>query len=109
MLREVYAMAAPPPGGGSSGSPLMLLWPWLMIFVIFYLLVFRPQRQKQKELEKKISELEKGDKVVTSGGLIGIVAGLKEKSVAIKVADNVKVEVLRSSISHAEKGKTESL
>jgi preprotein translocase subunit YajC len=107
MLREVYAMAAPPPGGGGSGSPLMLLWPWLMIFVIFYLLVFRPQRQKQKELEKKISELEKGDKVVTSGGLLGIVAGLKEKSVAIKVADNVKVEVLRSSISHAEKAKTE--
>ncbi len=107
MLREVYAMAAPPAGGSGSGSPLMLLWPWLMIFVIFYLLVFRPQRQKQKELEKKISELEKGDKVVTSGGLIGIVAGLKEKSVAIKVADNVKVEVLRSAISHAEKGKTE--
>jgi preprotein translocase subunit YajC len=107
MLREVYAMAAPPGGVEGSGSPLMLLWPWLMIFVIFYLLVFRPQRQKQKELEKKISELEKGDKVVTSGGLLGIVAGLKEKTVTIKVADNVKVEVLRSSISHSEKAKTE--
>jgi preprotein translocase subunit YajC len=83
MLNEAYAMAAQP-SGQPSGSPLMLLWPWIMIFVIFYLLVFRPQRVKQKELDKKISGVEKGDKVVTSGGILGIVVGAKEKAKAIE-------------------------
>ncbi len=103
MLTEVYAMMGGAPGGEAPASPLILLWPWVMIFGIFYLLIFRPQRLKQKELEKMISQLEKGDKVVTSGGLLGIVAGLKEKIVVVKIADNVKVEVLRSSITNVER------
>ena len=104
MLNEVYAMMGAPAGGGQApSSPLVLLWPWVMIFVIFYLLIFRPQRLKQKQLEKMISELQKGDKVVTSGGLLGVVVGLKEKVAVVKIADNVKVEVLRSSITHVER------
>jgi preprotein translocase subunit YajC len=63
---------------------------------------------KQKELEKTVSELQKGDKIVTSGGLLGIVAGLKEKTVVVKVADNVRVEILRSSVTHVEKTKADS-
>ena len=70
---------------------------------IFYLLIFRPQRLKQKELEKMLSALEKNDRVVTSGGLIGIVTGLKDRTVMVKIAENVKVEVLRSSITQVEK------
>ncbi len=103
MLTEVYAMMGGAPGGETPASPLILLWPWVMIFGIFYLLIFRPQRLKQKELEKMISQLEKGDKVVTSGGLLGIVVGLKEKIVVVKIAENVKVEVLRGSITSVER------
>ena len=107
ILEEVYAMGAQPGGEGGSGttSPFTLMFPWIMIFAIFYLLVFRPQRQKQKKLEKTIAELEKGDKIVTSGGLIGIVVGLKEKTVTVRISENVKVEILRSSVSHVEKSK----
>ncbi len=113
IVKEVYAMGVQPGSEGGSGttSPFTLMFPWIMIFAIFYLLVFRPQRQKQKRLEKTIAELEKGDKIVTSGGLIGIVAGLKEKSVTVRISENVKVEILRSSVSHVEKtkqGKEES-
>ena len=107
-VTEVYAMMGGAPGSEAPASPLVLLWPWVMIFGIFYLLIFRPQRLKQKQLEKMISQLEKGDKVVTSGGLLGIVVGLKEKIVVIKIADNVKVEVLRSSITNVERKESSS-
>jgi len=106
MLREGYCLAGLSGSDAAQQAPLItLLWPWVIIFGIFYLLIFRPQKLKQKELETMISALEKGDKVVTSGGLVGIVAGLKEKTIVVKIADNVKVDVLRGSISHVDKGK----
>ena len=105
-----WAMAGGAPGGASGGAPpaggLALLLPWVMIFGIFYLLVFRPQRQKQKELERRVRDLKKEDSVVTSGGIIGDVVGLKEKSVMLRVAGNTKIEVLRSAISNVT-GKAE--
>ncbi len=108
MLEEGYCLAGAG-GGGVPQSPLItLLWPWIIIFGIFYLLIFRPQRMKQKELEKMISGVEKGDRIVTSGGLLGIVMSPKEKTVVVKIADNVKVEILRSSITHIEKAKSSS-
>ena len=108
MLKEGYCLAEISGVGGSQAPMITLLWPWIVIFAIFYLLIFRPQRLKQKELEKTVSELQKGDKIVTSGGLLGIVAGLKEKTVVVKVADNVRVEILRSSVTHVEKTKADS-
>ncbi len=108
MLQETYCLAGAGGGGVPQGSIIMLLWPWIIIFGIFYLLIFRPQRMKQKELEKTISGLEKGDRIVTSGGLLGVVTSPKEKTVVVKIADNVKVEILRSSITHVEKTKSSS-
>ena len=104
-----YCEAAGPGGGVAQGPPIAFqLWPLIMIGVIFYMLVFRPQRLKQKELEKMISALQKGDSVVTSGGLLGIVMGLKERTVVLKIAENVRVEILRSSITNVEKTKSNS-
>lgn len=83
---------------------LMGLLPLFLIFIVFYFLVFRPQQTRQREHQKMVNALEKGDSVVTSGGIHGIVAGLKEKTIYLKIADNVKIEVNRSCISSVEKG-----
>ena len=81
------------PGGGLSF--------WLMIilmFVVMWLFMIRPQRKQQKELEKFRNELKKGDKVVTAGGIYGVVDEIKDKSVLIKVDGDVKLRVDKSSI-----------
>lgn len=90
-------------GGGqeSSGSPmLMIVWFGLLI-AIFYLLLFRPQRKKQKEHQKLLSELKKGDRVVTTGGMFGTIFAIDDEKnrVVIKIGDNTKLEFLKSSIA----------
>lgn len=84
--------------GGSSG--LLGLWPIVLIFVIFYFLLIRPQQKKQKEHQKMLEAIEKGDRVVTSGGIYGTVVGVKDNIVVLKIADNVKVEFAKSAVSH---------
>lgn len=83
---------------------IVSLMPLFLIFIIFYFLIFRPQQLKQREHQKMVSTLEKGDKVVTAGGIHGLVVGLKEKTIYVKIADNVKIEVNRSGIQSVEKG-----
>ena len=82
-----------------TGSLLVSMLPIFLIFVIFYFFIIRPQNKKQKETEKMIAALKKGDKVVTIGGIHGTVAQTKEKTVIIKVDDNTKIEFTRSAIS----------
>jgi len=88
--------------GTSGGSPntLMMWLPFILIFVIMYFLILRPQARKQKDLQKMLASLKKGDRVVTAGGLYGEIVGIKEQeqSVLLKIAENVKVEVARASI-----------
>ncbi|MCQ2595660.1 MAG: preprotein translocase subunit YajC [Treponemataceae bacterium] len=86
--------------GGAAG--LMSMLPILLIFVIFYFLLIRPQNKKQKETEKMIAALKKGDKVVTIGGIHGVVTSTKEKTVIVKVDDNTKIEFTRSAIASVE-------
>ena len=73
--------------------------PILLIIGIFYLLIYRPMRRRQKALETMIAGLKNGDKVITSGGVYGTVAGIRDHSVLLKVADQVKIEVSKASIS----------
>ncbi len=76
-----------------------LLFP-LLIIAIFYLLVFRPQQQKMKAHQKMVSELRRGDQVVTQGGLIGKVAKVKdENEIDLEIAEGVKVRVVQSTIA----------
>lgn len=82
-----------------TGSLLFSMLPIFLIFVIFYFFIIRPQNKKQKETDKMIAALKKGDKVVTIGGIHGTVAQTKEKTVIIKVDDNTKIEFTRSAIS----------
>lgn len=85
---------------GSGGGLYMLVW-FGLIFVVMYLLMIRPQRKRQKEHEKLISALAKGDKVVTSGGMFGIIFAIDDERgrVVLKVGNDVKMEFLKSSIA----------
>ena len=88
---------APAGGGGQSilQSPLVMM---VLIFVIFYFLLIRPQRQKQKKMDAQRDALKSGDKVITAGGMHGLVTNVKAHSVTLKVADNVKIEFEKASI-----------
>ncbi|WP_294428164.1 preprotein translocase subunit YajC [uncultured Treponema sp.] len=85
--------------GPSGGQTLMSVVPFLLIIAIFYFFIIRPQNKKQKETQKMIDALKKGDKVVTIGGIHGVVSSTKEKTVIVKVDENVKIEFNRSAIS----------
>ncbi len=71
----------------------------ILMFVIMYFLLIRPQRQRQKELEARVAQLRVGDKVVTSAGIHGLVTNVKERTLMVKVADNVKIEFEKSAIA----------
>lgn len=92
------AMAAPAGEGGGGGLGAMLV-PMAIIFGIFYFMMIRPQQRKEKERRAMIDNIKTGEKVLFSGGIIGTVANVKESTFVIKIADNVKIEVARSSVS----------
>ena len=79
--------------------------PFICIGVIFYFLILRPQSKRQKELTTLVAGLKTGDKVVTTGGIHGIIANVKEGSIlSLKIADNVKIEIDKSAIASVDKG-----
>lgn len=87
-------------GQQGGGGALIGLWPIILIFVIFYFLLIRPQQKRQKEHQRMVESLKKGDRVLTSGGIYGTVVGVKENIVVLKIAENVKVEFAKSAVSH---------
>ena len=96
---DVLLQAATEAGAKQSSNILMTIVPFVLIFVVFYFFLIRPQNKKQKETEKMISALKKGDKVVTIGGIHGTVTNTKENTVFIRVDDNTKIEINRSAVS----------
>lgn len=94
----LLAMAPQGGNGGGGGSLVSTLIMFGAIFAIFYFMIIRPQQKKAKEREKLLSNLEKGDKVVTSGGVHATIVGLEEKTALIEIAPNVKVKIERSAI-----------
>jgi preprotein translocase subunit YajC len=92
-------------GQGEGGGPLLMFLqflPFLLVFVIFYFLLIRPQSKRQQALQKMIEGLKRGDRVLTSGGMYGEVLDLKDKTVVLKVADNVKIEFTKQSVVGVE-------
>ena len=103
------AEAAPAPAAGAEQPPMyMMLIQFIPIIVIFYFLLIRPQQKRQKEHQKLMSSIKTGDRVVTSSGIHGIIANVKDKTVIVKVADNVKLEFDRAAITAVEKGAEQS-
>jgi preprotein translocase subunit YajC len=96
MIDIAYAQSAP--GAGGPG-PLMTLIPFVLIFIIMYFMVIRPQQKKSKEHQELLNKLKKNDEVMTSGGIYGKVIDLKETVVTLEVAPNVRIRVHRPQIS----------
>lgn len=86
-------------GGGGGSNPILTFLPIILIFVIFYFLLIRPQQRRQKQHQGMLDQISKGDRVVTSGGLHGTVVGVKDNIVVLKIAEEVKAEFSKSSIS----------
>ena len=84
-----------------AGTPDMLIQfaPIIIIGVIFYLLIFMPMRKRQKKVDMMINALKNGDRVITSSGIYGTVAGVKEKTFILKIADQVKIEVAKNAVA----------
>jgi len=98
-LETLLAMAPPPNGGSGGGSMYSTIIMFGAIFLIFYFMIIRPQQKRAKEREKLLSNLQKGDKVVTSAGLHGTIVFIDEKTVLLQVSDNVKLKYERSAIA----------
>ena len=93
---------AGPAGGAEAASGpagILSFLPFILIIAIFYFLIIRPQNKKQKETQKMLEALKKGDKIVTIGGIHGTISNVKEKTVVVKVDDNTKLEFTRSAIA----------
>jgi preprotein translocase subunit YajC len=94
-----WAMAPPASGGGGGASQLMpTLVMFAAMFAIFYFLMIRPQQKQKQQRERMLSAIKRGDRVVTTGGLYGTVTNLADKTVTLRVADQVKLEFERSAI-----------
>ncbi len=93
LLDIAYAMGPTPQAGqGGTGAMFTSLMPLILIFVIFYFLLIRPQQKKAKEHKQMIENLKKGDKVITSGGVYGVVEAVGTNTLTVKIAENVKVK-----------------
>jgi len=95
LIPSAYAQAA----GASQPSALVQLLPLVLIFVVFYFLLIRPQQKKAKEHRAMIDAIEKGNEVVTSGGIVGRVSKLNDQFVTIEVAQGVEITLQRQAVS----------
>lgn len=89
--------AAPAGGGGGGGAQLLIFM--VLMFVMMYFLTIRPQRQRQKQLQAQIAALKTGDRVITTGGIHGLVTNIKDSTIILKVADNVKIEMDKPAVA----------
>lgn len=94
-------LAATPSQGAQQQQGSLLVWmvPYALIFIVFYFLLIRPTRQRQKEHAQLLGTLKPGDKVVCAGGIHATVVGVADSTVQVKIADQVRVDVEKASIS----------
>ena len=89
-----------------SVNPILNLFPLVLIFIIFYFLLIRPQKTREKEHQKLLENLNKNDEVVTSSGIHGTIVNVKEKTIILRIDDNVKVELEKSAVAYVKKAQT---
>ena len=94
--------------GAPGGQLLTMILPFGLIILVFYFLIIRPQNKKQKDTKQMLAAVKKNDKVVTIGGIRGVIVSVKDDTVIVKVDDNVKLEISKSAISTVLSGKESS-
>jgi preprotein translocase subunit YajC len=99
MIDIAYAMGGATGGQGGQGSPIHTFVMIGIMFAIFYFLLIRPQQKKAKQHRELLSSLKKGDKVVSSGGLHGVITGLTDDTITMEIAPKVRVKVSRGSVA----------
>ena len=101
-------MGAPAGGAGApqQSGAFMFIWLGLMV-ALFYFMLIRPQKRREKERQALLNAVKTGDRVLFGGGFLGVVANVKEKTLIVKIADGVKVEIVRGAVSQVlDKGET---
>ncbi|MFS3136414.1 preprotein translocase subunit YajC [Gluconacetobacter sacchari] len=101
LATPAYAQSAGGAGGFLSAGGLMSILPYIAMFAIFYFILIRPQQQKQKQLRAQLAALRRGDRVLTAGGIIGVVQKVRDDSneLEVEIAPNVRVTVLRETLT----------
>ena len=102
-MKSLLIAMAPAQGGQGGGDFTTTILMFAVIIAIFYFMILRPQQKRQKDRQKLLDSVKKGDKVVTAGGIHGTVVGVEEKTVLLQITDTVKVKLERSSISIVNK------
>lgn len=101
-----YLLMAPPPNSPNT-QPTAPTWtsfvPILLMIVVFYFILIRPQQKRAKAHQRMLESIDTGDEVITVGGIVGVVANRKDKTIILKIAENVKIEVLKSAIQSVRK------
>jgi preprotein translocase subunit YajC len=97
LISEAFAMGQA--GGQGQGSGIAGFLPIIILFVIFYFLLIRPQQKKAKEHREMISNLQKGVRIITSGGIYGTIISLDETTIGLEIAEKVKIKITRGNVA----------
>jgi len=92
-ISDAYAAPAP-----AAQDPILSLLPFIVIFVLFYFMLIRPQMKRAKEQKKMVDALQKGDEVITAGGLLGKITKVGEQYVSLEIADNVTIQIQKQTV-----------
>jgi len=103
-MNIAYAMGSQGGAAQQGGSQWMSFLPLILLFAVFYFLLIRPQQKRAKQQKLFLENLKKGDKVITSGGIIGLITGITEDKVTLEVAEKIRIKVLKSAIVDIAKG-----
>jgi len=101
-MNNVFSKLGLLQAGNATGSMVSTIIMFGAVFAIFYFLIIRPQNKKQKEARKMIAAMKKGDKVISIGGIHGVITSVKDKTVIIKVDDSTKLEFSKSAIASVD-------
>jgi preprotein translocase subunit YajC len=103
-MNLAHAMGSQASSGQGGTSQLMGFLPLILLFVVFYFLLIRPQQKRAKQQKLLLENLKKGDSVVTQGGLYGTITGITDTQVTLQVAEGVRIKVVKGSVASVEKG-----
>jgi preprotein translocase subunit YajC len=106
MLTLAFAQDAATQAPQAQSSPLISLMPIFLIFIVFYFLLIRPQKKTQQEHAKMLENLQKNDEVVTAGGMHGTIVNIQDDVVTLRVDENTRIKIQKSSVSRLKKPKT---